>query len=239
MHIVSIDEIVKLIDAVTKLLGVLVWPALFAYILIRFGPALKEFFASLGEFTFKGGGFEATAKRKQAEAAAALVAASMVRADATTTPESVAREAKEAVNVVAETVNAHVIRRAGEATVLWVDDRPNNNIFERQALKALGVTFVLAASTDEALNCGLRQKFDAIISDMDRPPDHRAGYTLLEALQARNDRTPFFIYASSNTPEHIAEARARGASGYTNRASELFTYVLNAINYGATTHVKL
>lgn len=226
----NVDEFVKLIEALTKLLGVLVWPALLAFVLVRFGPAIKDFFSSLGEFSFKGGGFEATAKRKQAEAAAALVAASVVRPDANTTPESAARDAKEAAAVVAESVNARVIRRASEATALWVDDRPSNNIFERQSLEALGVTFVLATSTEEAVERLSKQKFDVIISDMGRPPDSRAGYTLLEKLRASGDRTPFVIYAGSNALEHKAEARSRGALGSTNRASELFGYVLAALN---------
>jgi len=228
----SIDEFVKLIEALTKLVGVLVWPALLAFVLVRFGPSLKEFFSSLGEFSFKGGGFEATAKRKQAEAAAALVAASVARPDANTTPESAAREAKEAAAVVAESVNARVIRRASEATALWVDDRPSNNIFERQSLEALGVSFVLATSTEEALERLAKQKFDVIISDMGRPPDSRAGYTLLEKLRSSGDQTPFVIYAGSNAPEHKAEARSRGALGSTSRASELFAYVLAALNRG-------
>ena len=226
----SVDEFAKLTEALTKLLGVLVWPALLAFVLVRFGPALKEFFSSLGEFTFKGGGFEATAKRKQAEAAAALVAASVARPDANTTPESAARDAKEAAAVVAESVNARVIRRASEATALWVDDRPSNNIFERQSLEALGVSFVLATSTEEALDRLAKHKFDVIISDMGRPPDPRAGYTLLEKLRASGNQTPFVIYAGSNAPEHKAEARSRGALGCTNRASELFGYVLAALN---------
>lgn len=226
----SVDEFAKLTEALTKLLGVLVWPALLAFVLVRFGPALKDFFSSLGEFTFKGGGFEATAKRKQAEAAAALVAASVARPDANTTPESAARDAKEAAAVVAESVNARVIRRASEATALWVDDRPSGNIFERQSLEALGVSFVLASSTEEALDRLARQKFDVIISDMGRPPDPHAGYTLLEKLRASGDQTPFVIYAGSNAPEDKAEARGRGALGCTNRASELFGYVLAALN---------
>lgn len=226
----SVDEFTKLTEALTKLLSVLVWPVLLAFVLVRFGPALKEFFSSLGEFTFKGGGFEATAKRKQAEAAAALVAASVARPDANRTPGSAARDAKEAAAVVAESVNARVIRRASEATALWVDDRPSNNIFERQSLEALGVSFVLATSTDEALDHLAKQKFDVIISDMGRPPDSRAGYTLLEKLRASGNQTPFVIYAGSNAPEHKAEARSRGALGCTNRASELFEYVLAALN---------
>lgn len=228
-----IDDFVKLVDALARLVGVLAWPALLLFVLIRFGPALKEFFSGLGEFSFKGGGFEATAKRKQAEAAAALVAASVARSDANTTPASAAREAKEAAAVVAESVNARVIRRASLATVLWVDDRPDNNIFERQSLEALGISFVLATSTEEGLERAARQRFDVIISDMARPPDARAGYTLLDQLRAAGDRTPFVIYANSNAPEHKAEARQHGALGATNRASELFSYVLGALNRDA------
>jgi CheY-like chemotaxis protein len=168
--------------------------------------------------------------RRQAEATAALVAASVARPDANTTPESAARDAKEAAAVVAESVNPRVIRRASEATALWVDDNPSNNIFERQSLGALGVSFVLATSTDEALDLLAKRKFDIIISDMGRPPDPRAGYTLLEKLRSSGNRTPFVIYAGSNAPEHKAEARSRGAIGSTNRASELFAYVLGALN---------
>lgn len=226
----SIDGLVKVIEALTKLLGVLVWPVLLVFILIRFGPALREFFFTLGEFSFKGGGFEATVKRKQAEAASALVAASVARPDAVPTPESAAREAKEAAEVVAESVSPRVIRRASEATVLWVDDQPNNNIYERQSLEVLGVSFMLAKSTEEALDKIKRQKFDVIISDMGRPPDQRAGYSLLEKLCASGNQIPYIIYAGSNAPEHKAEARSRGALGSTNRASELFGYVLAALN---------
>ena len=228
----SIDELVRLIEALSKLLGVLVWPALLAFVLVRFGSPLREFFSSLGELSLKAGGFEATAKRKQAEATAALIAASVARPDAQTTPESAARNAHEAAAVVTESVNAQVIRRASRATALWVDDRPNNNIFERQSLEALGLSFVLATSTDEALDLIAQQKFDVIISDMGRPPDPRAGYTLLDQLRSSGNETPLVFYAGSNAPEHKAEARKHGALGTTNRASELFGYVLTALNRG-------
>lgn len=197
-----------------------------------FRSFIENFFADLSEFSLKGGGFETTAKRKQAEASAALVAASVTRRDLATNTESIAREAKEAADVVAESVNSRVIRRAGEATILWVDDRPDNTIYERKSLEAIGVFFMLATSTEEALEKLKKQKFDVVISDMGRPPDQRAGYTLLENLRAAGSRTPFIIYAGSNAPEHKAEARRCGALGSTNRASELFSYVLAAINQG-------
>jgi hypothetical protein len=75
--------------------------------------------------------------------------------------------------------------------ILWVDDRPENNIFERKAMDKYGIKFVLAQSTNEALGeieklyKSSKSYFDAIISDMGRPSDPQAGYTLLESLRAR------------------------------------------------------
>jgi CheY-like chemotaxis protein len=225
---VSVDDIVKLFDAITKLLNVLIWPAIILFILICFGRDLREFFSSLGELSLKGAGFEASLKRKQAEVVAALSAAAS-KPDGDKTHESVAKEAMIAADVVADIVTPRAIRRASRSTVLWVDDNPNNNSYERQALEALGVSFVLAISTDEALKKISRQRFDAIISDMGRPPDSRAGYTLLDKLRSNGDQTPFIIYASSREPEHVAESRRHGAIGCTNNGNELFEMVLSIL----------
>ena len=53
-----------------------------------------------------------------------------------------------------------VVRAAGPAAmspadgwrnhILWVDDRPDNNTYERQAFETMGLRFTLALSTDEA-----------------------------------------------------------------------------------------
>jgi CheY-like chemotaxis protein len=224
---VAVDDFVKVVEALSNLLGVVIWPAFFAFALVKFAPAFKDFFATLGEFTFKGGGIEATAKRKQ-EATAALIAASVGRPDAASTPQGAAMEAREAAAAV-EQVDRQTFRKASSAWALWVDDRPDNNMYERQSLEALGVRFVLALSTDEALDRIAKQHFDVIISDMGRPPDSRAGYTLLDKLRLAGDRTPFVIYAGSNAPEHKVEALQHGALGSTNRANELFRYVLTAL----------
>ncbi|MBD1821931.1 response regulator [Cyanobacteria bacterium FACHB-DQ100] len=225
----SVDDVVKLLDAVTKLLNVLIWPAVLLFILIRFGRDLRDFFSSLGELSLKGAGFEASLKRKQAEVSAALAAAAASRSDGDTNRESAAKAAKIAADIASEVVTPRLIRRARRSTVLWVDDLPNNNIYERQALEALGVNFVLATSTEEALKKTSRQRFDAIISDMGRPPDSRAGYTLLDQLRSNGDQTPFIIYASSRNPEHVAESRRHGAIGCTNNANELFEMVLSTL----------
>ena len=225
----SVDNLVKLIDAITQLLSVLIWPGVIVFVLLRFGQDFRQFFSRLGELTLKGAGFEASLKKKQAEATAALAAA----ANKAATREDAVHEARIAVDVVAEAVTPSVIRQASRTNALWVDDLPDNNTYERQSLEALGIKFVLAISTEEALAQISRRRFDVIISDMGRPPDSRAGYTLLDKIRAAGNRTPFIIYASSRAPEHVAESRQHGALGCTNSANELFEMVLSALKHTA------
>jgi len=123
--------------------------------------------------------------------------------------------------------------------ILWVDDRPANNFYEREIFEALGIHCVLSSSTGEALHmirsqvaAHVRFRFPihAIISDMGRPPDPRAGYTLLAEVRAMKLSIPFFIYAGSRAPEHIEETLRRGAQGTTNKAVELLEMVLSVLN---------
>jgi CheY-like chemotaxis protein len=133
------------------------------------------------------------------------------------------------VKASVDRVTPELIRRGSQSQVLWVDDRPANNARERESLETLGVTFELAVSTEEALEKMASRRFDAIISDMGRPPDNRAGYTLLEKLRNRQDSTPFIIYAGSNAAEHKEEAKRRGAQGSTGSPSELFDLVTSLL----------
>jgi CheY-like chemotaxis protein len=113
--------------------------------------------------------------------------------------------------------------------VLWVDDRPDNNIHERQAFEAMGLRFTLALSTNEALEQLSKQRFAAIISDMSRREGPREGYVLLDALRQRNNQTPFFIYAGSHAPEHKREILEHGGQDCTNNARELFQIVTKVV----------
>ncbi len=130
-----------------------------------------------------------------------------------------------------------VVRRATDSpsptgrqnTVLWVDDRPANNVYERQAFEAVGLNFTLSLTTNEALDRLSTQRFAAIISDMGRKEGPREGYVLLDALRRRGDQTPFFIYAGSNAPEHKREVLEHGGQGTTNNAQELFQMVTRSV----------
>jgi CheY-like chemotaxis protein len=111
-------------------------------------------------------------------------------------------------------------------TILWVDDRPNNNIYERQAFESIGFHFDLALSTDEALTLFNKNNYIAIISDMGRKEGSREGYVLLREIRKTNKHIPYFIYASSNLLEHKIEAQEKGAQGSTSRPHELIDLVL-------------
>ena len=113
--------------------------------------------------------------------------------------------------------------------ILWVDDRPNNNIYERRAFESVGIRFTLALSTNEALELLKHNKYAAIISDMGRREGSREGYVLLDSIRRQGDQTPFFIYAGSNLPEHKHETIEHGGQGTTNNAQELFQMVMKAI----------
>lgn len=113
--------------------------------------------------------------------------------------------------------------------ILWVDDRPENNVYERQAFEAVGLKFSLALSTNDALAAIERQKFAAVISDMGRKEGPREGYVLLDAMRNDGNQTPVFFYASSNASEHKKETREHGGQGCTNNAQELFHMVTKAV----------
>ena len=71
----DLADLTILTSAFVRLVAVLIWPVLIAYVLIRFSPELRDFMATGGQVSFTGGCFQATATRRN-RAAAALAAAS-------------------------------------------------------------------------------------------------------------------------------------------------------------------
>src|SRR3546814_14070026 len=96
--------------------------------------------------------------------------------------------------------------------VLWVDDVPDNNVYERRAFETVGLRFTLARSTEEAFERLSNLRFAAIISDMGRREGPREGYVLLDRLRAQGDHTPVFFYASSHDPEQDRKSVVSGMS---------------------------
>lgn len=113
--------------------------------------------------------------------------------------------------------------------VLWVDDKPQNNLREREAMTSFGVRFELAQSTEEALQRLHSSGYDLIISDMGRPGDARAGYTLLKVLRDRGDTTRYILFTSSCSGEQKHEANSLGALSCTSEISQLMQAALSVL----------
>jgi CheY-like chemotaxis protein len=205
---------------VSEFLSAVAWPIVTIVIVLVLLKPVKELLQRPDVNLTTPGGFSITAKSQQV-AAGALVNASASRNQST---DADAVQSK--VEVASETVSTLPAR----PRALWVDDRPSNNRYEKAALEALEISVDLSTSTDDALDRLEKDgPYDVIISDMGRPPDDRAGYTLLNALRAKGDRTPFIIYASSRDPEHFDEAVRQGALGTTNMPTELLDMVVQAL----------
>lgn len=128
-------------------------------------------------------------------------------------------------------IAAHVRREElNPYTILWVDNNPDNNIWERQALESYGVCFVLARDTAEAER-QLQEKgpFAAIISDMGRAGDPQAGYTLLSKVREARIQVPYFIYTTGLAARLWPIAKLRGAQGLTADPDALVEMVVGAI----------
>ena len=115
------------------------------------------------------------------------------------------------------------------ANVLWVDDNPDNNRYEREALFQLGLQLVIATSTAEALQQLGSQPFRAVITDFARKDDPEGAYTILAEVKKISPTLPVIIYTGSVTPEQETEAKRRGAYGETNSPVALFDLVIDAI----------
>jgi len=122
-------------------------------------------------------------------------------------------------------------KSSAKKEILWVDDRPENNVYERNTLEQYGLTFTLALSTSQALHCMEHNEFALIISDMGRKEGKHEGYVLLDAIRKTNKVIPFIIYAGSRKQEYIDETLQRGGQGCTNSPGELIDLVIkNLLN---------
>lgn len=157
------------------------------------------------------------------------VVASLTAATAKGNDSTSEAQVREIIDTVRAASPAMESRDGWRDHILWVDDRPDNNTYERQAFEAMGLRFTLALSTSEAFDKLAQEKFAVIISDMGRREGPREGYVLLDRLRQEGDHTPLIFYAASNSPQHKIETAEHGGQGCTNNAKELFEMVTKAV----------
>lgn len=110
--------------------------------------------------------------------------------------------------------------------ILWVDDRPENNVFVRRYFEQYGIDTIIALSTDQALHYyRSMDTISVIISDMGRKEGPHEGYVLLEEIRKIDPDVPYFIHAGSNNPKYHEMALDRGAQGSTGDIYELISWV--------------
>lgn len=111
------------------------------------------------------------------------------------------------------------------ARILWVDDRPENNAWERELFHSFGAVVVAVESTRSALACLQKEAFHLAISDIHRHDDPAGGIAGAGEIRAVAPNMPIVFYvqelASSQSPD--------GAHGITNEPNELLHLVLDRL----------
>lgn len=159
----------------------------------------------------------------------AAVAATMTAARDWSPPGKAKLDIQRIRSTVARAFSPQSGNRMIGKSVLWVDDNPRNNRLAMIALRRLQLDVEQVLSTEEALAHLQRRPYDLVISDMGRGSNLRAGYDLLDLLRGHGDTVPFFIFSSSDKPEHRKEAAARGAQLSTNDMIELVDKVIDIL----------
>jgi len=120
---------------------------------------------------------------------------------------------------------AQVVERAiRDARVLWIDDRPEGNVWEHDCLTTLGANVKSVETTRSAVACLARESYDLVISDVARGGRDRAGIDALPEIQAHAPRTPVVLYVMNLKPGVPA-----GAFGITAHPEELLHLCMDAL----------
>jgi len=220
-------------------LQTIIWPMTVLLIAFYLRIPIKRFIGEIIEVSLRAGPIETTAKSKQAiEVATSLAAASAHLDDSNTaTTQDLAIETpRDIARLVDQTVTPQSAQNLSGILILWVDDKPLNNTYIRNAMEILGIRFAICTSTEDAVEEMKRSTFDAIISDMGRPDDERAGYTLLAEMQKLTFKMPYIIYArGANRPMHQEEARVKGAYASVSGPQSLYKTVVTLFNTSTKT----
>ncbi|MEW6639965.1 MAG: response regulator [Pseudomonadota bacterium] len=224
-----IDAVVKILEAIAHLVGAFAWPLVALAALRWFAPTIRSMFSDKSDVSLSGFGAALTAKRESREAIAIAEATKVESVGAT--PQQInwfQNSVGKSFSATRWISSLRLDDTIGKS-ILWADDQPENNTYERRALEKLGIDIDTVPSTAAAIEALKGREYDVIISDMSRPESPRAGRELLEKLTILRPATPFIVYTSSISPEQEVEIIKAGAFGSTNSASELIRLITDAL----------
>jgi CheY-like chemotaxis protein len=228
-----IDDAVKIIDAFSRFFAGIGWPLVCVVAVLWLAPALRDLITRINTFSGEGAGIKINITAQQRDAANQIVAAKVNQAKsqnaAPQSPVAVTTQYHTFLKDALETTSKVQLAQTVGKRLLWVDDNQANNIYEKQALAALGIAITGATSTEEALGILKDQRFDVIISDMARKEGATAGYDLLSKIKDAGITTPLIFYTASANENFIKDAKRRGAYGETNSPDQLVSLVTAAL----------
>jgi len=112
------------------------------------------------------------------------------------------------------------------ARLLWVDDTPQNNDWERVMLRQLGVHVTAVTRTETALDCLRAEPFDLVISDITRTEVRDEGLRALPEIRRVAPSTAVIFCFGSLDPDRAVPT---GTSRITNRPDELLHLVMDVL----------
>ncbi len=117
--------------------------------------------------------------------------------------------------------------------VLWIDNRPSNNISESRILEEIGLKVTFVPSSEEALNFIQANNFDLIISDITRNDVELEGISFLKTLvEYHHNNIPTIFYTSFDKSD-----KKNGVPPYafaiTSKPIELIHYCLDIMERNA------
>lgn len=110
--------------------------------------------------------------------------------------------------------------------VLWVDDHPDNNVEEKRYLEAHKIAVYQVKTSEEALTLLSMYQYRAVISDMNRNGKYLDGFTLIQEMRKRGDRTPFYLYTFVASAAQSTKLAQEGGQGVATKSKELYSLIL-------------
>lgn len=192
----------------------------------------------LGAILDRVSGFKAMGVEVQMDAVKSLSKAVSSLSDDLRVKTTVSGEVKKIR--VTEDDERRVIKRADHAidalknrSVIWVDDSPQNNVYEVHLLELLGLKVIQVTSNTDAISMlkDSGQRTHVVISDIHRPVGEPSGIDLLESFATHSVDIPLIYYITKVDERKPWPASSNGtkAFGLTNRPDELLHLLLDVL----------
>ncbi|OBF29761.1 hypothetical protein A5727_23110 [Mycobacterium sp. ACS4331] len=143
-----------------------------------------------------------------------------------------AEERGESARMASKQVRTNVesLSRVRLRKVLWVDDEPDNNVYESVALIEAGC-FIATATSNAAARRYLNQtQFDVVITDLGRGGDPDNGKKLVEEITAQRPHLPVVVY-TINADQRRDALKAAGAAAVEDEPAALIGAVLTTLGH--------